>query len=333
VQPAAIPAVMKFENKFPRNRIGLAQWTVDKRNPLTARVFVNQMWQEIFGRGLVKTSGDFGMQGEIPSHPELLDWLAVDFMENGWNIKRLVKKILLSATYRQSARISRDKLEKDPENMYLSHAPRNRLNAEFVRDVVLASSGLLNKTIGGPSVKPYQPKGLWEAATSGRGVLATYKQDDGDALYRRGMYTFIKLTVPPPSMILFDASNRDQCEVKRLKTNTPLQALIMMNDPTVLEASRVLAQKLATEQSSAEEKIQKAFRLIVCRHASDKELSILKKYYDEELQLFRQKKLDATATLKIGEYPLNEKIDPNISAALMKVVNTIYNMEEAITKT
>ena len=333
VQPAAIPAVMKFENKFPRNRIGLAQWTVDKRNPLTARVFVNQMWQEIFGRGLVKTSGDFGMQGEIPSHPELLDWLAVDFMENGWNIKRLVKKILLSATYRQSARTSKDKLEKDPENMYLSHAPRNRLNAEFVRDVVLASSGLLNKTIGGPSVKPYQPKGLWEAATSGRGVLATYKQDDGDALYRRGMYTFIKLTVPPPSMILFDASNRDQCEVKRLKTNTPLQALIMMNDPTVLEASRVLAQKLVAEQSSTEEKIKKAFRLIVCRHASDKELSILKKYYDEELQLFRQKKLDATATLKIGEYPLNEKIDPNISAALMKVVNTIYNMEEAITKT
>ena len=245
VQPEAIPAVMKFEeNKFPRNRMGLAEWTVDKRNPLTARVFVNQLWQEIFGRGIVKTSGDFGMQGELPSHPELLDWLAVDFMESGWNIKGLIKKILLSATYRQSAQATEEKLKIDPENIYLSHAPRIRLTAELVRDLVLSTSGLLNKTIGGPSVKPYQPRGLWEAATSGRGVLATYKQDQGDALYRRGMYTFIKLTVPPPSMAIFDASNRDQCEVKRLKTNTPLQALMMMNDPTVLEASRVLSQQL-----------------------------------------------------------------------------------------
>ena len=334
VQPEAIPAVMKFdENKFPRNRLGLAKWTVDKNNPLTARVFVNQLWQEIFGRGLVKTTGDFGMQGEIPSHPELLDWLAFDFMENGWDIKHLMKKILLSATYRQSAKISEDKLKKDPENIYLSHGPRVRLQAEFVRDVVLSSSGLLNKTIGGPSVKPYQPKGMWEAATSGRGVLATYKQDEGDALYRRGMYTFIKLTVPPPSMMLFDASNRDQCEVKRLKTNTPLQALIMMNDPTVLEASRVLAQKLVSERSSTEEKINKAFRLIICRKASDKEFSLLKKYYDEQLLLFQQKKLNALNTLKEGEYPLNEKIDLSSSAAMMKVINTIYNMEEAITKT
>jgi len=333
VQAQAIPAVMKFDNRFPRNRIGLAQWTVDKRNPLTARVFVNQLWQEIFGRGLVKTAGDFGMQGEIPSHPELLDWLAVDFMEHGWNIKQLLKKILLSATYRQSAKISPEKLEKDPENIYLSHAPRTRLNAEFIRDVVLASSGLLNKTIGGPSVKPYQPKGIWEAATSGRGVLATYKQDEGEALYRRGMYTFIKLTVPPPSMIMFDASNRDQCEVKRLKTNTPLQALIMMNDPAVLEASRVLAQKLVSEQSSTDEKIQKAFRLIVCRNPSEKELSILKKYYDEQLPLFQQRKLDVMATLKVGQYPLNQRLDLNICAAMMKVVSAIYNMEETITKT
>ncbi len=333
VQAEAIPAVMKFEeNKFPRNRLGLAEWTIDKKNPLTARVFVNQLWQELFGRGLVKTTGDFGMQGELPSHPELLDWLAVDFMENGWDIKKLVKKILLSATYRQSAKATDNKLKEDPENIYLSHAPRMRLNAEFVRDVVLSSSGLLNKTIGGPSVKPYQPKGLWEAATSGRGVLATYKQDQGDALYRRGMYTFIKLTVPPPSMIMFDASNRDQCEVKRSKTNTPLQALIMMNDPTVLEASRVLSQKLVSESSSTEEKISKAFRLIICRKTSEKELSLLKKYYDEQLQLFQQKKLDALKTLKEGEYPLNEKIDLNKSAAMMKVVNTIYNMEEAIVK-
>ncbi len=330
----AIPAVMKFdETKFTRNRLGLAAWTVDKQNPLTARVFVNQLWQEIFGRGLVKTTGDYGMQGELPSHPELLDWLAVDFMEQDWDIKKLLKKILMSATYRQSAKISPAQLKKDPENIYLSHAPRTRLKAEFVRDMVLFSSGLLNPAIGGPSVKPYQPKGLWEAATSGRGVLATYKQDKGENLYRRGLYTFIKLTVPPPSMVMFDASNRDQCEVKRTKTNTPLQALIMMNDPTVLEASKALAQQLTAEPTGAEEKIKKAFRLIICRTATNRELSVLTTYFNEQLQLFRQKKLDAGVTLNAGEYPLNNKIDMNSSAALMKVVNTIYNMEEAITKT
>jgi hypothetical protein len=223
-------------------------------------------------------------------------------------------------------------MKTDPENIYLSHAPRVRLAAESVRDLVLASSDLLNKTIGGPSVKPYQPKGLWEAATSGRGVLATYKQDEGEALYRRGMYTFIKLTVPPPSMAIFDASNRDQCEVKRLKTNTPLQALMMMNDPTVLEASRVLSQKLVNENSSPGEKINKAFRLIICRRPTNKELSILQDYYTEQLQLFQQKKLDALTTLSVGAYPLNGKLDPDISAAMMKVVNMIYNMEEAIVK-
>jgi hypothetical protein len=333
VSASAIPAVMKFDTtQYPRNRLGLAAWTVSKQNPLTARVFVNQLWQEFFGRGIVKTSGDFGMQGELPSHPEMLDWLAVDFMEHGWDVKRLVKQIVMSATYRQSAKATEEKIKIDPENIYLSRGPRFRLPAEFVRDLVLSSSGLLVRTIGGPSVKPYQPKGLWEAATSGRGVLATYVQDHGDSLYRRGMYTFIKLTVPPPSMIMFDASNRDQCEVKRTKTNTPLQALIMMNDPTVLEASRVLAQKLEAEQSEANEKINKAFRLIVCRKANEKELKILTDYYADQLQLFKDKKLDAATTLKEGEYKANEQQDANATAALMKTINTIYNLEETITK-
>ena len=177
VVPSAVRAVMKFDTtKFPRNRIGLADWTIDRNNPLTSRVFVNQIWQEIFGRGFVKTSGDFGMQGELPSHPELLDWLAVDFMENGWNIKRLIKMIVTSATYRQSAIVTKEHLQSDPENIYLSRANRTRLKAEFVRDMYLSTSGLLVKTIGGPSVKPYQPAGIWEATTSGRGVLARYKQ-------------------------------------------------------------------------------------------------------------------------------------------------------------
>src|SRR5688572_33144226 len=190
----------------------------------------------------------------------------------------------------------------------------------------LASSGLLVKTIGGPSVKIYQPKGLWELASSGRGVLATYRQDHNEALYRRGLYNFIKLTVPPPGMIMFDASNRDQCEVKRLQTNTPLQALVMMNDPAVLEASRVLAQNLLSESFAIEEKITTAFRRIICRKPTEKEKQLLEDHYKEQLLAFQQKKLDAAITLKVGEYPLNKKADMNQLAALMKVISTIYNM-------
>jgi Protein of unknown function (DUF1553)/Protein of unknown function (DUF1549)/Planctomycete cytochrome C len=334
VQPAALKSVMPFDTlQFPRNRLGLAQWTVSKDNPLTARVFVNHLWQEFFGRGIVKTAGDFGMQGNLPTHPELLDWLAVDFMEHNWDIKYLVKKILLSATYRQSSKVSEKQLRIDPENIYLSRSSRTRVKAEFVRDIVLESSGLLNGEIGGPSVKPYQPKGLWEAATSGRGVLATYKQDTGSSLYRRGMYTFIKLTVPPPSMMIFDGSNRDQCEVKRPNTSTPLQALAMMNDPTVLEASRVFAQKLVSSNNDAEANINIAFRRIICRKPNERELKILNGYYKEQLELFTAKKLDAVKTLDAGEYPHDDKADKNKSAALMKVINTIYNMEETLTKT
>lgn len=333
VSPSAPKAVLFFDTiNFPRNRLGLAAWTVSKKNPLTARVFVNQMWQEVFGRGIVKTSGDFGAQGELPSHPELLDWLAVDFMDHGWDIKRLMKQIVTSATYRQSSAITPDSYNKDPENTYLARSPRLRVAAEFVKDIILESSGLLVKTIGGSSVKPYQPKGLWESATSGRGVLATYRQDSGESLYRRGMYTFIKLTVPPPNMAIFDASNRDLCEVKRSVTATPLQALMMMNDPTVLEASRVLAQKLDEANGSMDEKIARAFHRIICRMPRQKEMDLLRSYFADQLQEFKSKKLDAVATLNVGEYPKDEKIDANNLAALMKVIAAIYNMEEAITK-
>lgn len=290
------------------------------------------MWQEIFGKGIVKTSGDFGMQGNLPSHPALLDWLAVDFMEHNWDIKYLLKKILLSATYRQAAKLSETALKNDPENIYLSHAPRQRLKAEFVKDVLLSTSGLLNNTIGGPSVKPYQPKDLWEAASSGRGVLATYKQDHKEDLYRRGMYTFIKLTVPPPSMMLFDASNRDQCEVKRSNTNTPLQALNMMNDPAMLEAARVFAQKLVLQNKTAAENISMAFKTIICRKASNKEIKILEDYYDDQLAVFAKTKTAVDKIITVGEYPQEEKADKIKTAALMRVISTIYNMEEAIIK-
>jgi len=333
VQAEAIPAVMRYDEKqYPRNRLGLAMWTVNPKNPLTARVFVNQVWQEIFGRGIVKTSGDFGMQGELPSHPELLDWLAVDFMENGWNIKRLVKQIVMSATYRQSARVSKKHLERDPENVYLCRAPRERLKAELVKDMLMASSGLLNPEVGGPSVKPYQPKGMWETASSGRGELATYKQDTGTALYRRGIYTFIKLTVPPPTMAIFDASNRDQCEVKRLKTGTPLQALVMMNDPASLEAARVLAEQLIQSKNNEDEKLTEAFRRIVCRHPKPKELEILRNYLHQQQQAFATGKLNATKTLAVGAYPFPANANKIEYAAWMKVCSTIFNLEEAITK-
>ena len=340
VSPSALPAVMAFDTtKYPRNRLGLAEWTVSRQNPLTARVFVNQLWQEFFGRGIVKSSGDFGMQGDLPTDPALLDWLAVDFMDHGWDIKRLVKEFVSSAAYRQSTNVTPEKLEKDPDNAFLSRGPRNRLPAEFIRDLVLSSSGLLVRTVGGASVKPYQPEGLWEAATSGRGALAAYRQDHHDSLYRRGMYTFIKLTVPPPSLGIFDASNRDQCEVRRLQTNTPLQALAMLNDPTVLEASRVLAQRLlaqkgadASRPGSDADLLTNAFRTVVCRHPTQKEQSVLTGYYHEQLQAYRAKKLDAGKTLAIGEYPHDGKVDADEQAALMKVIELLYNLEETITR-
>jgi hypothetical protein len=325
--------ILRFDTtKFAKNRLGLAQWLLDEQNPLTARVFVNRIWQEFFGRGLVRTAGDFGMQGDLPSHPELLDWLAVDFRANGWNIKRLVRQVVTSATYMQSAVVTRDKLAADPENVFLSRAPRLRLSSELIKDLVLETSGLLNKEIGGPSVKPYQPKGIWEASTSGRGVLAYYVQDHGEKLYRRGLYNFIKRTVPPPSMLMFDASNRDQCEVKRIRTNTPLQALIMMNDPMVLEAARVLAEKLMMENIPAEQKIEKAFQKILCRKPSATELALLTKYFHDESRTFTSTPDRAAELVRQGEYRHEEIEDKITLASLMQVVQTLYNTDEAITK-
>lgn len=248
-------------------------------------------------------------------------------------MKRLVKQMVMSATYRQSAVISDNKLKADPENVFLSRAPRYRIKAELIRDLVLSSSGLLVKTIGGPSVKPYQPQGLWENASSGRGILRNYKQDHGTDLYRRGMYTFIKRTVPPPVMGIFDASNRDQCEVNRLKTNTPLQALIMMNDPTILEASRVLAAKLEKEPIQAKEKVIRAFRLIVCRRPNDKEIEVLTSYYSDQLNIFRNQQKRAENLLSIGEHPLAPNLNKSSVAAWMQVISALYNLEETITKT
>ena len=328
------PAVLPFDTiTYSGNRLGLAKWMFNKKNPLTSRVFVNRIWQELFGRGLVKSSGDFGMQGDLPSHPELLDWLALDFMNNGWNIKRLVKKMVMSATYQQSSIIAQEKLTKDPENILLSRSPRIRMSAESVRDLALSSSGLLVREIGGPSVKVYQPKGIWEASTSGRGILAHYVQDHGDKLYRRGLYSFIKRTSPPPGVLVFDGSARDQCEVKRLRTNTPLQALILLNDPTILESSRVFAERLMMENSSTTEKIEKAFQTVLCRKAKPEELKILMGYFNDEKKKFDKSMEIAKKLTAAGEYPHSDIKDIASLASMMQVVHTLYNMEEAITKT
>src|SRR6218665_480995 len=245
--------------------------------------------------------------------------------------KAFIKKSVTSATYRQSAAIPSEKLKTDPENIWLARGPRCRLPAEFVRDEVLASSGLLTQTVGGPSVNPYQPPGLWEGATSGRGLLSRYRQSHGASLYRRGMYTLIKRTVPPVEMGIFDASNRDQCEVQRQRTNTPLQALMMLNNPMVWEASRVLAAKLLRENSSPNDKIHKAFRLIICRKPTEKEMAILSSLYFEQLKSID--KTDADKLLNIGEYPASADSDKITLAAMTQVMHAIYNLEEAITKT
>ncbi len=326
-------AILEFnKTKFEPNRLGLAKWLVDKNNPLTSRVYVNRVWQDIFGNGIVNTSGDFGMQGDLPTHAALLDWLAVDFQENGWNIKRLIKQIVTSATYTQSTVFQPNKLKVDPENIYLSRMNRTRLNAEIIRDHILESSGLLNKEIGGPSVKPYQPDKLWASASSRRGLLATYVQDHGDKLYRRGLYTLIKRTVLPPVQTTFDAATRDQCEVKRHSTSTPLQALIMLNGPTTLESARVLSEKLNAEQLSIGKKIEKAFQLIVCRKIKPEEKDILLTYYNEQKDAFTETPKNAKAFIDIGEYPITKNRDSIEVASLMQIIHTLYNMEETIMK-
>src|SRR6516165_6213872 len=260
---AGIPEVLpQLPADWPNNRLGLARWLVDRRNPLTARVTVNRFWQSYFGTGIVKTVDDFGAQGEFPVHPELLDWLAVQFMESGWDVKALQKTIVMSATYRQASIATSELLRRDPGNRLLARGPRFRWGPEVIRDQALAVSGLLVERTGGPSVKPYQPPGLWQELGGGSG----YKQDQGDGLHRRSLYTYWKRTVAPPFMVNFDSPNREQCSVFENRTNSPLQALELMNDVTFLEAARKLAERMMTEGgASAEERLNYGYRLVLAR--------------------------------------------------------------------
>ncbi|MCC6724871.1 MAG: PSD1 domain-containing protein [Saprospiraceae bacterium] len=328
-------AVLPFPETLPKNRLGLSKWLFDEKNPLTARVTVNRVWQQFFGTGIVKSVENFGSQGEMPSHPELLDWLAVDFREHSWDVKYLIKKIVTSAAYRQSVEASERKLEIDPENRLVSRGPRFRMTPEMLRDTWLATSGLLNPAIGGPPVKPYQPAGLWEEtnAGEGRGTLTKYVQDKEGKLYRRTMYTIFKRTLPHPFLTTFDASYRDVCAVKRQRTNTPLQALNLMNDPMMLEASRTIAQQLLKQsEASLSKRLQIAFRKVAARQPNKEELKVLEQYFAERKLQLKANPAAAEQLLKVGDSPVDSTLNAVESAALMEAVALVYNMDDVICK-
>jgi hypothetical protein len=334
VQPGVPSSLPPLPAGAPLNRLSLARWLCDPSHPLTARVAVNRYWQMYFGYGIVKTAEDFGSQGEAPVHAELLDWLATEFVQTGWDIKRTQRLIVTSAAYRQSSHVTPALVEKDPENRLLARGPRFRLPAEMVRDNALAASGLLNGEIGGPSVLPYQPKGLWEEMAFGDVFSAqTYAQSKGKDLYRRSMYTFWKRTVPPPSLATFDAPDREKCTARRALTNTPLQALVLMNDPTYVEAARALAQRTLLEAGgSAAKRIQFAFRQATGRKASPDEIQLLSSLAQKQEALYRRDKQRASELVHVGESPANAKLNPSELAAWTVVASSILNLDETITK-
>ena len=329
--PAVLPPLPR---DAPRNRLTLARWLVDPANPLTARVAVNHFWQMYFGLGIVKTSEDFGSQGDPPSNQDLLDWLATEFVRTKWDVKAMQRLIVTSAVYRQASKVSPELLERDPENRLLARGPRFRLPAEMVRDNALAVSGLINQQIGGASVLPYQPKGLWEEMAFGGDFSAqTYVQSHGADLYRRSMYTFVKRTVPYPGLNTFDAPDREKCTARRGITNTPLQALVLMNDPTYVEAARALAQRDLDEAKPTEgDRIRYAFRLATDRDPSVKEAEILHNLYRKEINHYDTNRAAAQKLLTVGESKAKAQYDPAELAAWTLVASTILNMDETVTK-
>jgi len=335
--PAALPPMPPGS---PTDRRGLSQWLVDPANPLTARVTVNRYWRMVFGMGLVNTSEDFGTRGGRPSHSKLLDYLAVEFVESGWDIKALIKQMVMSSVYRQSSRATPRLFQRDPNNVLLARGVRQRLEPEFLRDLSLGVSGLLADRIGGPSVKPYQPPGLWREVSyepdSGNYSAQVYEQDTGDNLYRRSLYTFWKRTVPPPNMAAFDAPNREMCTVQRAVTNTPLQALVLLNDPTFVEAARALGERIMTESSLAgatvEQRIAFAFRLATARMPRPIEQAELLGAYKDELVFFESNIAAAQKLLQVGDSHHNPTLAAAELAAWTTVASVILNLDETITK-
>ena len=313
------------------NRMGLARWIIDRGNPLTARVTVNRYWSMLFGEGIVRSLEDFGAQGEWPSHPDLLDWLAVDFVESGWDIKRTLRQLVLSSTYRQSSKVTPRKLAVDPENRLLSRGARFRLQAEFVRDNALAASGLLINQVGGPGVKPYQPAGLWNEVSLNGGLR--FVQDHGEKLYRRSMYTYWKRSAPAPAMTIFDAPTREKCSLRRGRTNTPLQALVTMNDPQFVEAARVLAELTLQQQTmTLEDRLEFAYRRATGVRPQNGVRSILREAYEEELARFQADQQAASDLLAVGEAASDESLDLSQHAAMTVVASMILNLDETLTR-
>ncbi len=332
VRPATPGVLPPMPDAFPRNRLGLAKWLVSDSNPLTARVTVNRFWQEVFGTGLVKTAEDFGSQGESPSHPELLDWLAVEFRESGWDMKHMFRLILTSAAYRQSAAVTDVKLERDAENRLLSRGPRFRMDGEMVRDYALVTSGLLSKRIGGPSVKPYHPEGVWEAVAMNGSNTRFYQQDEGESLYRRSMYTFWKRAAPPPSMVTFNAPTREFCSVRRERTNTPLQALLTLNGTQFFEAARHLATNAVGVSKDLDGQLDYMSERLLLRGLSRKEREIAQRAYRDYLRYYDSNPDAAGRALSVGDSEPDAGLPSAESAALTIVANQLMNLDEVLNK-
>ena len=328
--PAALPPMPE---NLPRNRLGLAHWLVDETNPLTARVTVNRFWQQVFGTGLVTTSEDFGAQGEVPSHPELLDFLSTEFRDSGWDVKGFFRRLVTSSTYRQAATLTPDKLEQDPDNRLLSRGPRFRMDAEMVRDTALAASGLLVRTIGGPSVKPYQPEGHWQRVAMNSSNTYRYQRDSGDKLYRRSLYTFWKRAAPPPSMTIFDAGNREHSVVRRERTNTPLQALVTMNDTQFVEASRFLAQRAMREAGDDfDRRLDYLTTRLLARDFGGAERTVARRTYDGLIDLYSGDEAAARQLVDVGESAHDAGLPLDESAAWTMLASQLMNLDETLNK-
>jgi hypothetical protein len=327
--PKALPPMTP---DMPHNRLGLAEWLLRPENPLTARVTVNRFWQQVFGTGIVRTTGDFGVTGEPPSHPELLDWLAVEFRDGGWDIKKFFKLIVTSAAYRQSAVVTPEKLAKDPDNRLLSRGPRFRMDAEMIRDYALAASGLLVEKIGGPSVKPYQPPGVWEAVAMPESNTRYYKQDHGEGLYRRSLYTFWKRAAPPASMEILNAPTRETCTVRRDRTDTPLQALVTLNDVQFVEAARHLAEVTMAAGRSLDARLDAMAKRLLARPLRPEEAKVVKGVYDDLLAHYKAEPAEAKKLIAVGESKADPKLDAAELAAWTMVANQLMNLDEVLNK-
>jgi hypothetical protein len=333
VVPDTPKALPPLPPDLPRNRLGLARWLLLPEHPLTARVTVNRFWQEVFGTGIVRTSGDFGVTGEPPSHPELLDWLAVEFRESGWDVKRFFKLLVTSSAYRQAAVTTPEKLEKDPQNRLLSRGPRYRMDGEMVRDYALAASGLLVRKVGGPSVKPYQPDGVWEAVAMIGSNTRDYKRDSGAGLYRRSLYTFWKRAAPPASMEIFNAPSREVCTVRRERTDTPLQALVTLNDPQFVEAARHLAQVALEEGGGRPEAgLDVLAKRLLSRPLRPEEAAVVQGSLNHLLEYYRGHPEDAKKLLAVGESPTDPALDPGTLAGWTMLANQMMNLDEVLNK-